>query len=82
MVFKQLSIAIRIFIWQIGAKGTGVFLAPDRCIVDIDDRPRRIEVVGIGICSIPRLGRRFCPVGEKHAQNILGDFKADAVGEH
>ena len=36
---------------------------------------------GIGVYSIQRLGRRFGPVGQKCAQNVLGDFVTDAVGE-
>jgi len=36
---------------------------------------------GIGVCSVQRLGRRFGPVGEKCAQNVLRDFEADALGE-
>ena len=39
------------------------------------------QVVGIGICSIPRLSGHFRPVCNHRAQHVLRDFKADALGE-
>jgi hypothetical protein len=39
------------------------------------------QATGIGVCSVQGLGRRFGPVGEKCAQNVLGDFEAQALGE-
>lgn len=40
-----------------------------------------VQPAGIGVCRVQHLGRRFGPVGQKCAQNVLRDFEADAVGE-
>ena len=39
------------------------------------------QVGGIGVYGVQRLGRRFGPVRDQRAQNVLRDFEADAVGE-
>jgi hypothetical protein len=40
------------------------------------------QPAGIGVCSVQRPRSRLRPVSEKCAQNVLGDFRADSVGEH
>ena len=57
MKLKQLRIAIRIFIRQVGAKRMGILPAPDDGVSGIDDHSRRVEMIGVDIVNLDRAGR-------------------------
>ncbi len=56
MVFKQLTIAVRVFIRQIGTEGVGVVPAPDRGVALVHDDSRGVEVVGVNEVDQDRAG--------------------------
>ena len=57
MIFKQLRIAIRVFIRQIGTKGMGVLPASDNGVCGIDDLSWCVEMIGVDIVNLDWAGR-------------------------
>ncbi len=57
MIFKQLRIAIRIFIRQIGAECVRVLPAPNDGVSGIDDHSWSVEMTRMDIVNLDRAGR-------------------------
>ncbi len=58
MILKQLRIAVRVFIGQVGTERMGVLPAPDDGVSGIDDHSWGIEMLGMDIVNLDRTGRR------------------------
>ncbi len=54
MIFKQLSIAVRIFIRQVGTECMEILPAPHDGVSGIEDHSRRIEMIGMDIVNLDR----------------------------
>ncbi len=54
MIFKQLSIPVRIIIRQIGAERVRVLPAPDGGVSGVHDHSRRVEMIGMNIVNLDR----------------------------
>ncbi len=54
MIFKQLSIAVRIFIRQVGTERVRVLPSPDGGVSGIDDHSWGIEMIGMDILNMDR----------------------------
>ncbi len=69
MIFKQLSIPVRIIIRQIGAERVRVLPAPDGGVSGVHDHSRRVEMIGMNIVNLDRAsGSGFSDYGYR---NIL-----------
>ncbi len=56
VVFKQLAVAVRIFVGKISTKRMRVTPAPDDSVGLIHDHPRGVEVVGVDVIHLDRAG--------------------------
>jgi len=56
LVFKELSVAVRVFVGQVGAEGVGVFPAPDNGVARVHNHSRGIEVISVDVMHLDRTG--------------------------
>ena len=56
VVFEELTVAVRVFVGQVGTECMGVFPAPDRGVALVHDHSRRIEMVGVDKVNLDRAG--------------------------